>query len=68
VFLSLSLWVVFADGDGYSDSLEGQRSSLAYTTLMTDPSLKHVGSNTAYVFFLSSFLEAVFPEGWGDWR
>ncbi|KAG0635478.1 kinase-like domain-containing protein [Tuber brumale] len=29
------------------DSLEGQRSSLAYTTLIADPSLKHVGSNTA---------------------
>jgi len=49
-----------ADDDGYSDSLEGQRSFLAYTTLMADPSLKHVGSNTAYIFF--SFLLS----GWGD--
>ena len=57
----------FADvdaDDGYSDSLEGQRSFLAYTTLMADPSLKHVGSNTAYALF-SSFLLS----GWGDgWR
>jgi len=52
-----------ADDGGYSDSLEGQRSALAYTTLMADPSLKHVGSNTAYVF-LFSFVGAVFPEGW----